>query len=208
MLGGIWIRATRQPDVVGIMGTSRPHLLPVHDVFITMTDRRGAQRSQVGARVRLGVANGEMHVTRQDSGKKLFLLFLGAVHLQRGPHGLQGNQRQRDVGSVGLVDEDLLLDRTKPQPPVLLGPADSEFSVGAHPFDHRPVGVVVPVGLHRIGFIRGDKSREVLPQFGLQLLLLGCQFDVHYAPADVEAAKRSRRWVGPPSSRVRSLMEE
>ena len=46
-----------------------------------------------------------------------------------GPDGLQRDRRQRDVGSVGLVDEDLLLDGAEAQAAVLLGPADAELAV-------------------------------------------------------------------------------
>ena len=198
----IRVGAARQPDVVGVVGARGPHLLPVDDELVTMTDRCGAQRGQVGAGLRLGVTDGEMDVTGEDPGQKLLLLLVGAVHLQRGSHGLQRDQRQRHVGAVGLVDEDLLFDRAEAEPAVLLGPADTQLAVGTHPLDDRAIGLVVPVGFHRRGFFGRDERREVLAQFSLQLALFRGEFDVHQAPT------RSRRCVGPPSSRVRSLMEE
>ena len=56
------------------------------------------------------------------------------------------------VGAGRLVDEDLLLDRPEPVAAELLGPADAELAVPAHPADHRAVGLAVPVGLHLLGF--------------------------------------------------------
>ena len=93
-------------------------------------------------------------------------------------------------------------DRAEAEPAVLLGPADTQLAVGTHPLDDRAIGLVVPVGFHRRGFFGRDERREVLAQFSLQLALFRGEFDVHQAPT------RSRRCVGPPSSRVRSLMEE
>ena len=212
MLGRVRIGAAGQPDVVGVVGARGPHLLTVHDELVAVTDRGGSQRREVGAGIGFGVADGEMNVAREDSGEELLLLLLGAVDLERRAHGLQGDQRQRDVRPVRLVDEDLLFDRPEPQPAVLLGPADPELAVRAHPLDHRAVSLVVPVRLHRLGLFGRDESREVLPQFGLQLPLLGCQFDVHLILPSLRsphhASTRSRRCVGPPSSRDRSLIDE
>ena len=191
-----------QPDVVGVVAAGGEDLLPVDDVLVAVPDRGGAQRREVGARLGLGVADREVHLAGQDAGQELLLLQLGAVHLQRRPDGLQRHRGQRDVGALRLVDEDRLLDGAESVAAELLGPADAELAVGAHPLDHRAVGLAVPVGLHRLGFLGRDQRREVLPQFGLQLPLLGGQFDEHCAPT------RSRRCDGPPTRRARSLMVE
>ena len=123
-----------------------------------------------------------MHLTGQDGREELLLLRLVAVDHQRRPDGLQGDRGQRHIGTRGLVDEDLLLDRSEAQAAVLLGPADAEFPVGAHPLDHGTVGLTVPVDLHLPGLLGRDQSGEVLPQLSLQVTLLGSEFYIHCAP--------------------------
>ena len=120
-----------QPEVVGVVTAGGPDLLAVDDVLVTVTDRAGAQRGQVGARLRLGVADGEVHVTGEDAGQELLLLQVGAVLLQRRADGLQRHRGQRHVGAVRLVDEDLLFDRAEAEAAELLGPADAELAVAS-----------------------------------------------------------------------------
>ena len=182
VLGRFRVGAAGQPDVVGVMATGGPDLLAVDDVLITVADRGGAQCRQVGAGLRFGVADGEVHLAGQDRRKELLLLQLGAVDLQRRTDGLQGDRGKRHFGARGLIDEDLLLDRAEAQASELLGPAHAELAVRAHPPDDRAVGLTVTVDLHLRCFFRRNQVLEILPELGLQLPLLGCQFDVHCAP--------------------------
>ena len=129
VLRGFRIGAARQPDVVGVVAAGGEDLLPVDDVLVAVANRGGAQRRQVGARLRLGVADREVHLTGEDRGQELLLLRFAAVHLQGRADGLQRHRRQRHVGAVGLVDEDLLLDRAEAEAAELLGPADAELAV-------------------------------------------------------------------------------
>ena len=202
VLHGFRIGAAGQPDVVGVVGAGGEDLLAVDDVLVALADGGGAQRCQVGAGLRLGVADREVHLAGQDRRQELLLLRLAAVLLQRRSDGLQRHRGQRHVGAGRLVDEDLLFDRPEPVAAELLGPADAELAVLAHPADHRAVGLAVPVGLHLLGLFGRDQARKVLPQFGLQRSLLRGQVDEHCAPT------RSRRCDGPPTSRVRSLTVE
>ena len=78
-----------------------------------MADCRGPQRGKVGAGLRLRVADGEVHLAGQDRRKELLLLQLGAIGLQCRADGLQGDRGKRHLGTRRLIDEDLLLDRTK-----------------------------------------------------------------------------------------------
>ena len=162
VLGGFRIGTAREPDVVGVMAAGGEDLLAVDDVLVAVADRGGAQRRQVGARLRLGVPDREMHLAGEDGGQELLLLQFGSVRLQRGPDGLQRDGGQRHIGAVRLVDEDRLLDGAEAEAAELLGPADAELAVGAHPLDHRAVGLAVPVGLHLLGLFGGDEVRKVL----------------------------------------------
>ena len=182
VLSSFRIGTARQPHVVGVMATGGPDLLTVDDVFVAVADGRGAQRSKIGAGLGLGVADREVHLSGEDGWQKLLLLGLVAVHHQGRADGLQGHGRQRYVGAGRLVDEQLLLYRAVAEAAVLLGPAHAELSVGAHPLDHRAVGLTVPVDLHLLGLVGRDEGGEVLPELGLQVPLLGCQFYVHCAP--------------------------
>src|SRR5882757_2100205 len=208
VLHGFRIGPARQPDEVGVMTTGGEDLLPVDDVLVAVTDRGGAQRRQIGACVGLRVADREVQLTGEDRGQELLLLQVAAELLQGRPDGLQGDGRQRHVGSLRLVDEDRLLDGAVPETAEFLGPADAELAVRAHPLDDRAIGLVVAIGLHRLGFFGTDQVRKVLPQFSWQLALLRGQFDVHYAPTKVEAPRSVSRCDGPPSRRVRSLIVE
>ena len=78
-----------------------------------MADCRGPQRGKVGAGLRLRVADGEVHLAGQDRRKELLLLQLGAIGLQCRADGLQGDRGKRHLGTRRLIDEDLLLYRTK-----------------------------------------------------------------------------------------------
>src|SRR6202011_206028 len=76
VLDGIRIGATSQPDVIGVVSAGGEDLLTVDDVLVAVANRGGAQRRQVGARLRLGVADREMQLTGKDCGQKPLLLFL------------------------------------------------------------------------------------------------------------------------------------
>ena len=113
VLSGFRVGPARQPDVVGVVAAGRPDLLAIDDVLVTMADCRGPQRGKVGAGLRLRVADGEVHLAGQDRRKELLLLQLGAIGLQCRADGLQGDRGKRHFGTRRLIDEDLLLDRTK-----------------------------------------------------------------------------------------------
>ena len=60
MLGRIRVGAGGEPDVVGVIGATGIDLGAVDDPFVAVLDRRGLERGQIGAGIRLGVANGKM----------------------------------------------------------------------------------------------------------------------------------------------------
>ena len=182
VFGSVRVGAAGQPDIVGVVSAGGPDLLAVHDVLVPMADRGGAQRGEVGTGLRFGIADREVHLAREDRRQEFLLLHLGAVHLKSRPHGLQRDSGQRYVGAGRLVDEDLLLDGPIAEASVLGGPAHPELAVGAHPLDHRPVGLAMPVDLHLLGLVGRDEGGEVLPHLRLQMPLFGGQFYIHCAP--------------------------
>ena len=148
MLGRVGVGADREPDVVGLVAAGGPQLLAVDDVVVAVPPGRGAQRREVGAGVRLGVADREVHVAGQDPLEEQVLLLLAAVPDQRRADGLQRDGGQVHVGVLRLVGEDRLLDLAEPVAAVLLGPADAHLAVLAHLPDHPLVDVAVPVERH------------------------------------------------------------
>ena len=92
MLGGIGVGAHGQPDVVGHVGAAGEDLGPVDHVLVAVAHGPGAQRRQVGARLGLGVADGEVDVAGQDPGQEVLLLLLGAVAHDGRPDRVDGDE--------------------------------------------------------------------------------------------------------------------
>ncbi len=184
VLRGVGVGADGQPEVVGLVAAGGPHLLAVDDVVVAVAPSGGAERGQVGAGVRLAVADREVHVTGQDPRQEHVLLLLGAVADQRRPDGLQRDRRQVHVVVLRLVGEDRLLDLAEPVAAVLLRPADAHPAVGAHPLDQLLVRRTVPVpraldraGVGRVAELRGEPG-EPLTQLRLQRALLVGELEV------------------------------
>ncbi len=124
------VGAARQPHVVGVLDEAGPHLLAVDDVLVAVADRSGAQRREVGARLGLGVADGEVDLAARDLRQVVRLLLLGAVRHDRRPdgverqerHGRAGDGRPRRGRSAGRSSAGL-------RPPYSSRPADGEPAV-------------------------------------------------------------------------------
>jgi hypothetical protein len=63
------------------MATRGEDLLPVDDLLVAVPHRRRPQRREIGARVRLGVTDREMHLAGEYPGQKSRFLPLGAERL-------------------------------------------------------------------------------------------------------------------------------
>ena len=183
MLLGLRVGAHRQPHVVGVCDQAGPHLLAVDDVVVTVAHRRGAQRSKVGARAGLGVADGEVKVTRGDLGQEELLLLLGAERHDRRRDAVDGQERHRDVRDGGLVVEDEPVHGRARLAAELLGPRQRQPAVLAHLRDGLTVDVAPPhlavVGGQCLGALGGHEFGEVGPQLAAQLLLLWGVADPH-----------------------------
>ncbi len=196
--GGLRIGAHGEPDPVGGVAVGGPDLLSVDDVgagfLVARAYGPALERGEVGARVGLAVADGEVDLAGEDSGQEVRLLLVGAELHQGGPDGVQRHQRQRYAGLCGLVEEDELVHRRHAAPAVLLGPADPEPAVGPEPADGLAVeallgGRVLVAGVD----VLRHQLREVGAQLHAQLLLLRRVFEVHGSSGSL-AARRRCRW--------------
>ena len=95
-----------------------------------------------------------MHLPGQDLRQEEGFLPRSAVDLQRRPHRLECDGRQRDVGPGRFIDENLLLDLAEPAAAVFLRPAQAQPAVAAHPPDHIAVDEAEPRGEHRLALGR------------------------------------------------------
>ena len=171
--------AAGQPYVVGRVRAGGEGLLPVDDVAVAVAYGPGTQRREVGAGLRLGIADGEVHLAGQDPGQEEVLLPGCAVLVQRGADGLQGDRGQRHVRAGRLVGEDLLLHLAEPAAAVAHRPAHPEPPVAAHPAYHVAVDGAVPLG-EQLGALGGrHQPGEVGAQLAAQRELARGQVDEH-----------------------------
>ena len=110
----------------------------------------------------------------------MLLLLLGSAMRERGPDGVERDQRDGCVHPLRLFEEDELLERGKAPPAIFFGPADAEQISGAERSHALLDGVAA---LHAAGD-RGDAlgrhhRLERGADFGAQLFLLGCEIQMH-----------------------------
>ncbi len=184
--GSVGSTIRMEMPLVGVVAAGGEDLLPVHHVGIPArrpipghAHRPGAQRREVGAGLRLGVPDGEVHLAGQDLRQEELLLRGGAILLQRWPHGLQGDPGQRHVGPGRFAGEDLLLDLAEAAAAVFGRPAHAQPAVAAHPAHHLAVHRAVPFGQHRVPLAGRDQPGEVGPQLVAQSLLLRGEVQEH-----------------------------
>ena len=102
----------------------RPDLLPVDDPLIAVAYRAGAQRREIGARLRLAVAHAVHGFAAQDLGQVFPLLLRRAEHHQR--IGLdRGTDPRRFAPLHGFHEGDLLQRRAR-LPAELLRPSQAD----------------------------------------------------------------------------------
>ena len=128
----------------------------------------------------LGVADRELDGAVEDRGQELLLLLLGAVLHERGPDGVERDERDGRVHPLRLFEEDELLERGKAASAILFGPADAE-QIGGAECPHALLDGVA--ALHAAGD-RGDAfgrhhRLERGADLGAQLFLLRCEIQMH-----------------------------
>src|SRR5262249_15245150 len=174
------VGAGGEPDVVGVLRLAGEQLAAVDDPLVAVAHRAGTQRRQVGAGAGLGVADGEVHVAVQRLRQEELLLLLRAVLHDHRAHRHDGERRQQHARPPRLVEEDELLDRRPSLAAVLLGPADTEPTVGAHLLERAHVLRAAALAGGELGLVRGrDDFAEVGADLLLQRAMLGRQVDEH-----------------------------
>ena len=106
--GASGVGAGHQVDVSGIVGGRGVHLLAVDDVFVAVAHGTALEAGQVGARLRLGEAEGEDDVALYHSGDEFLLLLFGACGQNGRGAAARSADGHADPGELFL--DDVLLD--------------------------------------------------------------------------------------------------
>src|SRR5487761_1985398 len=182
------IRADHQFAPVGGPGVAGPDLLSIHDKMVTVAHRRGAERRQVAARVRLRKALAPDLFGREQFRQIAFLLLRRAEG-----DDCRSDQAERDdvghgrrLGAGHFLDENDLLHYGSAASAEVLGPGDA-----------RPSGVVeralpgaqiLEAAGHRILFVPPlypvlrDVGGEPCARFIAEPQLLRRQIQIHGDP--------------------------
>ena len=166
MLGGVGVGAHVQLAPVGAMPERRPDLLAVDHEVVAVAHGAGAQRRQVGARLRLRHALAPDVVGAHHAGEQLALLRVGAVVHDRRRDVVHADHVERHGSSRlrGLLGVDQLLEHGRSAAAVLLRPRHrAPASVGQRrvPCPQRVEGVgVAPAAPVRVPDLVGQIRRR------------------------------------------------
>ena len=94
--------ARQQQHEIGMLGARGPDLLPVDDIMIAVADGRGAQAERIGARGRLGHAEGLQAQLAARDRRQVALLLRGAAVAQQRPHRVHLRMTGGAVAARGL----------------------------------------------------------------------------------------------------------
>ena len=180
MLGGIGVGATGQPHVVALIGPRRVDLVAVDDPLVAVQHGGGAQAGKVGAGLGLGVTDREVDLALQDAGEILVLLRLGAVRHDRRSDGVHGDEGERRVRALDLVEHDELIGGRTTLTAELFRPTETQPTVGAHAAHQLAEQRLALARLAQFGaHLGGEHGREILAEFLAKSLLVGCFGEVH-----------------------------
>ena len=155
---------------------------PLMTQLVAVGHRGGLQRREVGAGARLGVADRDAQIAREDLRHDLAAMVVVAVLRQRGADRLRGEERERETRAHHLLDEDELLERRHAAPAELLRPAQADPAVAAHLAHRRlPQRTAALAGalLELRVQLGRDQRLEIGAQFLAQALLFGGELDFH-----------------------------
>ena len=140
------IGAHQAKDPVGMLRQRGPGLVAVDDIMIAVAHRLGADRGEVGARARLGIALAPPVLAGQNPRQEFLLLRVIAERIDHGAdHGDAERQRRQRSGARRLLFEDEALGDRPAGPAIFLRPQrrDPAFLVqDAVPEQHLLLGQV------------------------------------------------------------------
>ena len=181
VLGQIGIGAHGEPDVGGDVGERGPDLLAVDHPLVPHAHRARAQRGEVGARVRLAVADRERVFAAPDARQPAALLLLAAEVLDRRPDRGVGEVAVRHAPVLHLLDEQELVEQVAPLPALLHGPAHARPALllerGA---EARELGSARAVGGEVLGEQLGRAPlADERAQLGDERAVFGLPLEIH-----------------------------
>ena len=197
MLRCVGIGANREPDVVGLVGAAGEDLAAVDDVLVSVAYRPRSQRGEVGARLRLRIADRAVQLAPEDGGQEARPLVVGSEPHDRRPDRVHGDERERRTRPLHLVEEDELVGGRPALSAVLLRPAHAEPAVGPHlrnegAEQRAPLSGDAERGAHLIG----QQLVEIRAQLLAQRLLLGRVGEVHPSAESSSGLERVPILVG------------
>ena len=108
---------------------------------------------------------------------------LGAVRHDRRTNGVHGDERERSVRSLDLVEHDELIGRGATLTTELFRPSETQPTVGTHASNQFTEKWLSFARLPQFGaHFGGEHGREILAEFLAQGLLIGCFGEVHTEP--------------------------
>ena len=149
--------------------------------MVSVPDGSCLQRGQVGAGVRLCVADREVHFPSQDAFQEEFFLLLGSELTDCWTHRVGCEERNGTASSLRLVEEDVLLNWGESSTSVFDGPSDPQPAVLSYSANQRLVLEVLSelcTG-DPPAYLVGHQVGEVGPQFVLEGLLVLSEVDEH-----------------------------
>src|SRR5581483_5395116 len=193
---GLGIGANQAEDPVGPMAHRVPGLGAVDDVVVALLLGLRAERGEIGARTRLGVALAPPHGALANRRQVLLLLLVRAERVDHRPDHLAAEwDDARRVFLRTHVLEDVALRRREAGTAVLLGPGVNEPAL--LPERLLPAHVVVAAQMLAVLHLVADVGRQIGLHEGAYLvgefLLFGRESEIHRSLTSVLIWSEFRR---------------
>ena len=189
VFGRVWISANKSEQHVGVVGSGRPHLLPVDHEAVPVAVGTGAQRSQIGAGTGLAHAKRRRQLGAQDRHRPPPLLLRRSERDQRRGDDADALRVEREIdASAGqLLLMDILLQQRG------VSPTELRWVSGQQPavVEHQPLPAARPsrdMAARSRPLQRLRLRRQVLVEEGHELCAEGLDVSVegqlHGAPGE------------------------
>ena len=128
MLGRVWVRASHQVDMAGVVGRGCVHFLAVDHEVVSVSHCPALKTRQVSSGLWFGESQGQRDLSANKSGKQGFLLFFSSSGEDRRCAAACPADADADPGELLL--DDVLVDAAAVLAAVFLGPTDADPSLG------------------------------------------------------------------------------